>query len=184
MSNRSHVFNTILLIVLSIIWGSQFALNSIVLESVPPFFLATARVMIGAITLCILTIFFEKKETYVKHKSVALNKKLLILYVLIAILETLIPMTAITYGQSQNVPSSITGILMGTIPLFVISLSYFFYPKEEKKVVTLLSILVGFAGFFGQMISRARACFSPGFFHVWLCVAWQKHKCCLFVCCV
>ncbi|ASK78891.1 hypothetical protein CF386_07430 [Paraphotobacterium marinum] len=146
MSNRSHVFNTILLIVLSIIWGSQFALNSIVLESVPPFFLATARVMIGAITLCILTIFFEKKETYVKHKSVALNKKLLILYVLIAILETLIPMTAITYGQSQNVPSSITGILMGTIPLFVILLSYFFYPKEEKKVVTLLSILVGFVG--------------------------------------
>ena len=69
MSNRSHVFNTILLIVLSIIWGSQFALNSIVLKSVPPFFLATARVMIGAITLCILTIFFEKKETYVKHKK-------------------------------------------------------------------------------------------------------------------
>ena len=89
---------------------------------------------------------FEKKETYVKHKSVVLNKKLVTLYVLIAILETLIPMTAITYGQSQNVPSSITGILMGTIPLFVILLSYFFYPKEEKKVVTLLSILVGFVG--------------------------------------
>lgn len=145
MKNNKIYINFILLGGLALIWGLQFAFNSIALESITPEILATSRITIGSLTLCILMILFESKEAKKTHHKIKLTKSIALRYIAIAFLETIIPMTAIAWGQ-QYVDSSITGILMGTIPLFVVLLAIFFIPSEKATTLIALSIILGFIG--------------------------------------
>ncbi|MCF6765631.1 DMT family transporter [Thiotrichales bacterium 19S3-7] len=147
MKQNHLITSYYLLILLALIWGLQFAFNSIALQTISPEILATSRVCIGAITLCILLKLFEpssKKNQKPKDKH-KLSLSVVIRYTAIAFLETVIPMIAIAWGQ-QYVDSSITGILMGTIPLFAVLLATIFIPSERATLRTIFSIIIGFFG--------------------------------------
>ncbi|TNF66992.1 MAG: DMT family transporter [Gammaproteobacteria bacterium] len=145
MKKNGLIVSYYLLIILALIWGLQFAFNSIALKSISPEILATSRITIGAITLCILLKLFENNAHKVLNKQQKLTRSVIIRYIAIAFLETIIPMIAIAWGQ-QYVDSSITGILMGTIPLFAVCLATLFIPAEKATLRVITSIIIGFAG--------------------------------------
>ncbi|MCF6808249.1 DMT family transporter [Thiotrichales bacterium 19S9-12] len=133
-----------LLIILALIWGLQFAFNSVALNTLSPLVLATSRVVIGAITLCVLLALFEPTSKN-KRKRLKFTPSIIIRYCIIAALETIIPMISIAWGQ-QYIDSSLTGILMGTIPLFAVLLATIFIPQERATLRVIASIFIGFIG--------------------------------------
>ena len=109
------------LILIAIIWGSQYILNAFALQELTPFGLMILRLFFGFITLSLLLVFLPSQRI---HK-IRLTPKLIGLFLLIGAVEAVIPFYLIGYGQGR-VPSSITAILMGFIPMMTLVLEYLF----------------------------------------------------------
>jgi drug/metabolite transporter (DMT)-like permease len=134
----------LLLISISLIWGSQFFLVDLVIHSIPPVTLAAVKAIIGAGTLALLYIFSgqgRKREPVGRKQS----KSLWGSFVWIGLLEAVIPFILIGWGQ-QTVSSSMAAILMGTIPIFTILFVKLFVPGETISASKWISVIVGMAG--------------------------------------
>ncbi|WP_245806461.1 DMT family transporter [Francisella halioticida] len=137
-----------LLIAIGLIWGSQFIFQKEAIESFPPILIAFARSLIGCIVLCSVCYFFKLKSNSFK-KDFAI-------YSLISFLEATMPFMLIPWWQKFTSPS-ITAVLTGTIPFFVVLLG----PLVIRSKITLsniLSISIGFIGlivlFYPDLVSQ------------------------------
>ena len=63
--------NYILLSLISLIWGSQFALNKILLTTFSPLWVAFLRVLLGLFTLIIILLFSKKKKSGVSQRRLS-----------------------------------------------------------------------------------------------------------------
>lgn len=137
------LINYLLLLGIGLIWGSQYFLIKIALGSFSNMMVMAGRVSIGATVLTLLLqISLEKKRATLKHPSFL---RLLPEFILIGFFEATLPCFLIAWAQRQ-VPSSVTAILIGTVPLFATILEALFvkdYPITQKK---MSAILVGFLG--------------------------------------
>lgn len=131
--------NYLLLLGISLIWGSQFFLVDIVIGSIPPVTLAAAKAVIGAGTLAIFHVFTAKQTEPQKSRPSRLS------YFWIGLLEGVIPFILIGWGQ-QSISSSMASILMGTIPIFTILFVKVFVPGENVSAAKWISIIAGMAG--------------------------------------
>jgi drug/metabolite transporter (DMT)-like permease len=131
--------NYVLLILISILWGSQFLWNDIALRSTTPLFVATARCCIGALTLSVILFFL--KEPF----SSRTNKKQTLTLFFIAFFEATLPFFLIVWGQ-QRVSSCLTAIYIGTIPIFTALFVLLFAKNEHLHRGNVTSILLGFMG--------------------------------------
>ncbi|MBX9741937.1 MAG: DMT family transporter [Chthoniobacterales bacterium] len=142
-SSSFIVINYLLLLGIGLIWGSQYFLNKIALESFSNWIITAARVTIGSIVLTLLlTAKFEKSPYSVSQGS---SWWCLPDFILIGFFEATLPCLLIAWAQKQ-VPSSITAILIGTVPLFATVLEALFiktHPFSGKKA---FAILLGFLG--------------------------------------
>ncbi|GIP28306.1 membrane protein [Paenibacillus sp. J23TS9] len=129
----------LLLIGISLIWGSQFFLVDLVIGSVPPVTLAAAKALIGAGTLALLDIMLGKKQ------PLSAKKAPWRIYIWIGLLEAVIPFILIGWGQ-QTISSSMASILMGTIPIFTILFVKLFVPGETISSAKWFSVIMGMAG--------------------------------------
>lgn len=111
---RKYIF----LILISVIWGSQFYFAEKVLDEVDPVTLAAIRSIVGAITLTVVAVFI-KNSSYLKWKTTAKSRNSYLLYVSIALLEAVIPFFLVAWGQ-ERVSSSIASILIGTTPIWTL----------------------------------------------------------------
>ncbi|WP_249661718.1 DMT family transporter, partial [Lysinibacillus fusiformis] len=96
--------------------------------------LSFLKALIGAICLCIMSLFL-KKENYLANSK---------LYTGIAIFEVLIPFVLIAQGQ-KYVSSSIASILITMVPIITSVLFVLFFNKKVSSFQTI-SILLGFLG--------------------------------------
>jgi drug/metabolite transporter (DMT)-like permease len=137
----------LLLLLLSIIWGSAFFNIKIATYSYEPFTLAFVRVLFASIPLFLLCRFNKIKiEAFNKNWS---------RYALIGLCNIAIPFVLIAIGTAK-INSYLAAILMSTTPLSGSLLAHLFTKNEKLSYMKSIGILIGFSGivmlFFDKVI--------------------------------
>ena len=139
--SKSPLTNYVLLGGIGVIWGSQFVLNEMVMESFPPLTVAAGRLGIGLVTLSLLLGIVSKKNPASERREPQPWGR----YGAIALFEGILPCVLIPWGQ-QRVDSSIAAILMATIPFFTLLLATTVVRDESWSFTSALAVFIGFGG--------------------------------------
>ncbi|TXK76780.1 DMT family transporter [Paenibacillus sp. N3.4] len=134
--------NYALLLAIGVIWGSQFFFVEIVIADVPPLTLAACKALLGAGSLGVIFFFIKGNSRQSLPRT---SSKLWLSYFWIALFEAVIPFFLIGWGQLR-INSSLSAILMGTVPIFTIILAAIFVPKEKINTLKWISVVCGFIG--------------------------------------
>ena len=129
------------LIAIALIWGSQYIFNALALQELTPFSLMVLRLFIGFLALSFFLLVTPNK----KNTPFRVTPKLFVLFLLIGAVEAVIPFYLIGYGQ-LTVPSSITAIIMGFIPLMTLGFEHLFGLRKQihkKEIIGLIVALIG-----------------------------------------
>jgi drug/metabolite transporter (DMT)-like permease len=121
---------------LSIIWGVPYFFVKLALQELSPIAIAWGRVVLG--TLILLPIAWKRGAL----RAVLDYKAAVCAF---ALVEFVIPFSAISLGE-RWISSSLTGILIATVPLTVTLLSRFFGLHERLGPWRLMGLLLGFVG--------------------------------------
>lgn len=127
--------NYLTLLAIGLIWGSQFIFQENALEAFNPVWIGTLRAIFGAITLFIICWIMR----------ISGDSKQWRLYAVIGLLEATIPFILIPFAQKE-LSSSVTAILMGTLPFYALLLAPMFIKNARISKGNLLSVIVGFSG--------------------------------------
>ncbi|MGZ0714364.1 DMT family transporter [Pseudomonas palleroniana] len=129
------------LLAIGIVWGGQFLFNAQALQAFPPVTVTAARVLLGAITLSILTGFISEPSTPRTKRSLSVWS----LFLCIALFEAVLPLFLIAWGQ-QHVDSSVTAVIIGSVPILTLILSVFMSKRKGFTAYSALSVIFGFIG--------------------------------------
>lgn len=119
-------------------WGSSFLFNTIALQSIPPAILVSVRLVIGALVLILVSIWYKVDWR-------ALNGSLALWFLVMAIVGNALPFYLIAWGQ-QTIDSSLAGILMAIMPLATLVMAHFLLPEERLTKRRAYGFLLGFVG--------------------------------------
>ena len=124
---------------LTCLWGTSFAFNEVALTSFPTTVIVSVRVIVAAIVL----------YAFMRASGVRLPRTLAgwTPMLLVAIFGNILPFQLIVTGQ-QHIDSSVAGVLMAIMPLFVLTLAHFFLPGSRLTAHRVAGFLFGFAGVF------------------------------------
>ncbi|MEP5153554.1 EamA family transporter, partial [Planktotalea sp.] len=136
------LLNWLLIALLGVIWGAAFMSMSVALEGYSPRMVAAGRLGLAALALNILSIFCRQPITMIYQTAGARGW---LFNVLIGTIALAIPILMLTWGQ-QHVPSAFAGVAMGTVPLLVLPLVYFFSPEEGIGPRRIIGLIFGFVG--------------------------------------
>ena len=123
-------------VALSVIWGVPYFFIKLALEEIPPVGVAWSRIALGA---AILLPVAWKRGTL---RSAASHKIAICAF---AIIELVIPFVLIAQGE-RWISSSLTGILIATVPLAVVILAPLFGVHESLGPRRLVGLAIGFIG--------------------------------------
>ncbi len=131
----------ILLMLIGLIWGSQYVFNAVALHDFSAFGLTAWRMFIGFLTLSLLIYIIPSQRV----QSLALNKKLFFLFIVIGAVEAAIPFWLIGFGQ-MRISSSIAAIIMGMIPMITVLLELTFKKDHRTSVYEIIGMTLAFVG--------------------------------------
>ena len=137
MPRAAHTGDWLTLTVLTVLWGSAFMLNTIALQSFTPATLVAVRISIAALVLLV----------YMRACGTGLPTgwrrwwPMLVM----AVLGNVLPFQLIAWAQ-QYVASSMAGVLMAVMPLFVLTLAHFFVPGARLTSLRAAGFVMGFIG--------------------------------------
>ena len=149
----------IIIVVLSLIWGSSFILIKKSLEHFSPYQVGALRVLISGVLLSPIAILNRKK----------FPKKQLKWLFLAAFAGNFIPMFLFPIAETK-VSSSIAGIMNSMMPIFTIIVGALFW-KTKTTSRQILGILISFSGVVLLMISGEKSAETPIFYVVLLLFA-------------
>jgi drug/metabolite transporter (DMT)-like permease len=120
----------------SLLWGVPYLLIKVAVAELPPVTVVFARVGLAALVLW-----------PVAARSGALRglRSRVPQLVLLSLLEITVPFLLISVGE-QHITSSLTGLLIASLPLFVALLALRFDAAERVSGVRLLGLLLGIGG--------------------------------------
>ncbi|HMK87620.1 MAG TPA: EamA family transporter, partial [Steroidobacteraceae bacterium] len=121
---------------LGIIWGIPYFLIKLAVAEVSPLAIAWVRVALGASVLLPIAWRRRALAPLTRHGAALCA---------FALVEFVIPFSAISAGE-RWISSSVTGILIATVPLSVVLLSRFFGLHEHLGPRRLLGLALGFSG--------------------------------------
>ena len=122
---------------MSVIWGIPYLLIRIaVRHGVTPGLLAFGRVALAAVVLLALAWRAGSLPTLRGHWGVML---------FYAVAEIVIPFSLIAFGE-QHVSSSLTAILVSTVPLFAALIAVRFNRSERPTPIRIVGLVAGFGG--------------------------------------
>ena len=136
-SSKINPRNLTLLAVLVVIWGSSFALSKIAIQDVDPNWVAALRLTLGGVVILGFALWH--------NQSPALVQKSWPKYLWLGVVGNALPFILISWGI-QYTSSGVTGLLMGTIPLFVIVIAHFLLPDEKLNWRKAFGFILGFMG--------------------------------------
>jgi drug/metabolite transporter (DMT)-like permease len=125
------------LLALSVLWGSSFAVNEVALQAFSPAMLVAGRIFIAAVVLYI----FMRASGVRLPSSLSGWKPMLVM----AVFGNLVPFQLVAWAQ-LHLDSSVAGVLMAVMPLFVLTLAHFFLPYSQLTPFRIAGFLLGFAG--------------------------------------
>ena len=125
------------LMLLSVLWGTPFFFNELALASFPPAVLVAGRILIATIMLYV----------YLRASGATLPPmgRAWFPMLVMAIFSNALPFNLIAWGQ-QYVESSLAGILMAVLPLFVLTLAHFYLPGARLTPYRIAGFVIGFTG--------------------------------------
>ena len=106
--------------------------------------IAAGRIGIGTITLTLLLVAGVEKSTSPQRNRSAFWK-FLPDFILIGFLEATLPCILVAWAQHQ-LPSSVTAILIGTVPLFATLMEGLFVKDHTISAMKVLGVFLGFVG--------------------------------------
>ncbi|MCG9681467.1 EamA family transporter [Vibrio sp. Isolate23] len=127
--------NYLTLLAIGLIWGSQFIFQKLSLTGFDPVWIGTFRAILGALTLILIC----------KLIGITSTSKQWGLFALIGLLEAVIPFVLVPWAQ-QKLSSSITAILMGTLPFYALLLAPVLIKGARITKGNTISVIVGFGG--------------------------------------
>jgi drug/metabolite transporter (DMT)-like permease len=126
-----------ILLVLSFLWGGTFFFIELALADFTPFTIVCLRVLIAAMAL-----FAYLK---VKGEAIPLDPALWGVFLIMGLLNNIIPFSLIVWGQT-HITGSVASILNATTPLFAVILAHIFTRDEKLTQHKMFGVLIGFAG--------------------------------------
>ncbi len=142
----------VLLVVLSLIWGSSFILIKKSLEHFSPYQVGALRVLISGILLSPIAILNRKK----------FPKESLKWLIIAALAGNFIPMFLFPIAETK-VSSSIAGIMNSMMPIFTIIVGAFFW-NTKTTFIQIIGILISFSGVVLLMVSGESQAEMPIFY--------------------
>lgn len=137
MPRAPHSGDWISLLALTVLWGSAFMLNEIALASLPPSVLVAGRILIAAALIYgYLRLTGNSLPAFGRAWSPML---------VLALFGNVLPFHLIAWSQ-LHIDSSLAGILMAVMPLFVLTLAHFLVPGARLTPYRAAGFVVGFAG--------------------------------------
>ncbi len=137
MPRTPHAGDWIALLALTALWGSAFALNELALAAFPPAVLVAGRIIIAAALV----------YGYLRLTGASLPRpgRGWLPMFLLAVFGNVLPFHLVAWGQ-QHIDSSLAGVLMAVMPLFVLTLAHFFLPGCRLTPARIAGFAIGFAG--------------------------------------
>ncbi len=130
-------YEWLLLIILSIVWGGSFFFVGVAVEALPPLTIVALRVSLATFALLAVVHFTGLR--------MPTNLKIWAAFILMGILNNVIPFTLIVWGQT-HIASGLASILNATTPLFTIVAAHFLTENEKITSNKILGVIIGFAG--------------------------------------
>jgi drug/metabolite transporter (DMT)-like permease len=142
MTDKPNITATswIMMISLGFIWGGTFLATEIALRGITPFWLATSRIVLGALATSAVW-QLQGRRLF----AAPAGRNQYILLCVIAALSSAIPFALLAWGQ-QYVTSGFAGVSMASTALIVLPLAHFMIPGERITLLRTLGFVVGFAG--------------------------------------
>ena len=129
--------NLLALLGLGIIWGSSFLFIKLAVRTVPPITLATVRVLLAAISLCIVL--------RVRKLRLPWFGSTWAVFLLVGLLNGALPFTLISAAEIY-IDSGLAAILNASMPIFTIFIAHFFTSDERLTWLRVAGVLVGLSG--------------------------------------
>src|SRR5919197_5580648 len=120
----------------SLLWGVPYLFIKVAVAELPPVTVVFVRVAIAALLLW---------PVAVRRGALRGLRNRLPQLMVLALLEIAIPFLLISMGE-QRIASSLTGLLIAALPLFVALLALRFDAAERVRGVRLVGLLLGFSG--------------------------------------
>jgi drug/metabolite transporter (DMT)-like permease len=137
MKKRITSYDLALMDSLVVIWGSSFAMSKIAIRDLDATWIAALRLCIGAAVMMAIAIWNNESPWYKRESWPK--------YAWLGFIGNALPFVLITWGI-QYTSSGVSGLLMGTIPLFVILIAHGLLPDERLTTWKTIGFLIGFAG--------------------------------------
>ncbi len=137
MPRSPHSGDWISLFALTALWGTAFVLNEIALASFAPSVLVAGRIVIAAALIV----------GYLRLTGNALpaHGRAWWPMLVLAVFGNVLPFHLVAWSQ-QHIDSSLAGVLMAVMPLFVLTLAHFFVPGARLTPFRAVGFVVGFTG--------------------------------------
>jgi drug/metabolite transporter (DMT)-like permease len=126
-----------LIALLAVIWGGSYLSNRAALEQVPVLTTVAFRVSGAAIALWVYVA--------IRRLPVGLTPGLALRFLVMGILNNVIPFTLIVWGQ-QHIPSGLAAILNATTAIIAVVLAALIFADERLTRAKISGVLIGFAG--------------------------------------
>lgn len=137
MSYRTTPLDWALLIALVVIWGSSFVMTKVAVATLSADWVSALRLAIGAVMLLAIAAATRQLPAW--------NWPTWRKYLVLGIIGNALPFFLISWGTNL-IPSGVAGLLMGTIPLFILVLAHFALPGEQLNRYRIAGFALGFSG--------------------------------------
>lgn len=131
------IFESALLCLLALLWGSSYLLIKVAVETIPPITLIAARVFIAAIFLSTIVVW--------KGERLPRDGRTWRLLLVQSFLTSIGAWTVLAWGQ-QYVDSALASVLNSTSPVFVFLITFFFTRHETTSWLKLFGACMGVVG--------------------------------------
>lgn len=133
------IFDWVLLLSLSLLWGGSFFFNEIILQDLSPFTLVFLRVSGGALIMWIFIILTSE--------PVVLTRKLITGVIVLGIFNNFVPFSLIVWGQ-QYIEGGEASVLNAAAPLFGALIGHFVTRRERLTQNKIVGLFFGWSGVF------------------------------------
>lgn len=126
----------LLLILLSLLWGTTYFWVSLALRELQPFSIVLVRVALAALVLLAITASVGERLPGLRQWRP---------YFIMATLNNVVPFSLIMWGQTE-IAGSAAAILNATTPLFAVVFAHFLTQDEKFAAHKLIGVLIGIGG--------------------------------------